>query len=89
MKKDFYQKKLEKNNLAYNFINFDCASFEDIKDFPTIYFLHRTLRYTFEITYKDIFIEYNGRYMCKIWIDMGYRRNWRMGKPFKKIFFFI
>ena len=84
----FVKKNCKKNYLANNFINFDCDSFEDIKDFPTIYFLHRALRYTFEINYKDIFIEYNVRYMCKIWIDMGYRKNWRMGKPFLKKYFF-
>ena len=26
--------------------------------------------------------------MCKIWIDMSYRNNWRMGKPFLKKYFF-
>ena len=84
----FNKKKCNKNRLENNFINFDCTSLEDIKDFPTIYFMHRTLRYTFEITKEDVFIEYNGRYMCKIWIDMSYRNNWRMGKPFLKKYFF-
>ena len=87
-KEFFKKKKCKENYLANNFINFDCGSLEDIKEFPTIYFLHRILRYTFEITYKDVFVEYNGRYMCKIWIDMSYRKNWRMGKPFLKKYFF-
>ena len=77
-----------KNRLDNNFINFDCASKDDIKDFPTIYLVHRTLGYIFNITYEDAFIEYNGRYHCLIWIDMRYRQNWRMGKPFLKKYFF-
>jgi hypothetical protein len=77
-----------KNRLDNNFINFDCASKDDIKDFPTIYLVHRTLGYIFNITYEDAFIEYNGRYHCLIWIDMTYRKNWRMGKPFLKKYFF-
>ena len=78
----------KKNRLDNNFINFDCASKDDIKDFPTIYLVHRTLGYIFNITYEDAFIEYNGRYHCLIWIDMTYRKNWRMGKPFLKKYFF-
>ena len=77
-----------KNRLDNNFINFDCASKDDIKNFPTIYLVHRTLGYIFNITYEDAFIEYNGRYHCLIWIDMRYRQNWRMGKPFLKKYFF-
>ena len=78
----------KRNRLENNFYNFDCASLDDIMDFPTLYFVHRTLGYIFEITYKDAFREYNGRYMCLIWIDMTYRKNWRMGKPFLKKYFF-
>ena len=77
-----------KNRLDNNFINFDCASKDDIKDFPTIYLVHRTLGYIFNITHEDAFIEYNGRYHWLIWIDMTYRKNWRMGKPFLKKYFF-
>ena len=89
IEKGFFDKKnCRRNRLEKNFYNYDCASLEDIKDFPTIFFIHRTLRYTFEINYKDVFIEYNGRYMCKVWIDMSYRNNWRMGKPFLKKYFF-
>ena len=82
------KKNCKRNRLENNFYNFDCASKDDIKDFPTIYLLHRTLGYTFNITYEDAFIEYNGRYICLIWIDMTYRENWRMGKPFLKKYFF-
>ena len=89
IEKGFFKKKNCKlNRLENNFYNYDCASLQDIEDFPTLYFTHRILRYTFEITYKDVFIEYNGRYMCKIWIDMTYRKNWRVGKPFLKKYFF-
>ena len=84
----FNQKNCKSNRLEHNFYNYDCASLEDIKDFPTIYFIHRTLRYTFEINYKDVFIEYNGRYICLIWFDISSRNNWRFGKPFLKKYFF-
>ena len=89
IEKGFFNKKnCKRNRLENNFYNFDCSSLDDIKDFPTIYFFHRTLGYTFEISYKDVFIKYNDRYICQIWIDMGVRDNWRMGKPFLKKYFF-
>ena len=84
----FNQKNCKRNRLEHNFYNYDCASLEDIKAFPTIYFVHRTLGYTFEITYEDVFIKFDERYICQIWIDMNYRKNWRMGKPFLKKYFF-
>ena len=89
IEKGFFNKNnCKRNRLENNFYNYDCESLKDIKDFPTIYFNHRILGYTFEITYTDVFVEYNGRYMCKIWIDMNYRNTWRMGKPFLRKYFF-
>ena len=89
IEREFFEKKnCKRNRLENNYNNFDCASKEDIEDFPTIYFYHREFGYTFEISPNDIFIEYNGRYMCKIWFDMSSRNNWRFGKPFLKKYFF-
>ena len=86
--KFFEKKNCKRNYLENNYINYDCTAKEDIADFPTIYFTHRALGYTFEISQKDIFIEYNGRYMCQIWFDMSSRNSWRFGKPFLKKYFF-
>ena len=89
IEREFFEKKnCKRNRLEKNYNNFDCASKEDIEDFPTIYFNHREFGYTFEISPKDIFIEYNGRYICQIWFDMSSRNNWRFGKPFLKKYFF-
>ena len=89
IEREFFEKKnCKRNRLEKNYNNFDCASKEDIEDFPTIYFNHREFGYTFEISAKDVFIEYNGRYMCQIWFDMSSRNNWRFGKPFLKKYFF-
>ena len=89
IEKEFFKKKnCQRNRLEKNYYNFDCSSKQDIEEFPTLYFTHRTLGYTFEITYKDVFIEYNGRYMCLIWFDMSTRNNWNFGKPFLKKYFF-
>ena len=89
IERQFFEKKnCKRNRLENNYNNFDCASKEDIEDFPTIYFNHREFGYIFEISPKDVFIEYNGRYMCLIWFDMSSRNNWRFGKPFLKKYFF-
>ena len=89
IEKEFFKKKnCQRNRLENNYYNFDCSSTQDTEDFPTIFFTHRTMGYTFEISYKDVFIEYNGRYMCLIWFDMSTRNNWLFGKPFFKKYFF-
>ena len=89
IEKEFFNKRnCQRNRLENNYYNFDCSSKQDIEDFPSLYFTHRTLGYTFEISYKDVFIEYNGRYMCLIWFDMSTRNNWNFGKPFLKKYFF-
>ena len=82
------QRNCRRNRLENNFYNFDCDSLKDLENFPTIFFLHRTLGKTFEVNAQDIFVEYDGKYISLIWIDMRYRNNWRMGKPFLKKYFF-
>ena len=91
IEKEFFNREdvnCTRNVLQNNFYNYHCASLGDIKKFPTIYLNHRALGHTFEITYKDAFREYNGEYRCLIWFDMKYRKNWIMGKPFLKKYFF-
>ena len=93
IEKVFFRKKIEnkvckKNFLLNNLINYDCEYLQDIQDFPTIYFKHNNLMYTFEINYKDIFVEYNGRFVFLIWFDLNNRDKWKLGKPFLKKYLF-
>lgn len=93
IEKDFFKDKIknnlcQKNYLKDSYINYECSNLEDIKEFPALYFVHRNFGFTFELSYKDIFIEYNGKYICLIWFYMRERENWRLGKPFLKKYFF-
>ena len=81
-------KKCKKNYLSFNYINYDCESLEIIQTFPSIYLFNRNLMYTFEINYKDIFIKFEDRYICMIWIDLNDRNYWKLGKPFLQKFLF-
>lgn len=93
IEKNFFNEKIkknlcQKNYLKNNYYNYDCSFLEDIQEFPTIYFVNRNLGFIFELNYKDIFIEYNGRYASLLWIDMSVRDSWKLGKPFLKKYFF-
>ena len=93
IEKEFFEGKIKnnlckKNYLAKKIINFDCDSFNDIKDFPNLYFEHKNFEYTFEINYKDIFMEVNGRVVCLIWFDENKMDKWRFGKSFLKKYLF-
>ena len=93
IEKTFFKEKIKQNlckmnYLHDNFINYECLYLEDIQQFPTLYFFNRNLGYTFELNYKDLFKKYNGQYISLIWIDMTYRKYWRLGKPFLKNYFF-
>ena len=93
IEKSFFKQKIKDNlckmnRLENNYYNYECSNFEDIKEFPTLYFFHRNLEYTFELNYTDLFTEYEGKYISLIWIDMSYRKYWKLGKPFLKKYFF-
>ena len=93
IEKEFFKERIKnnlcrRNILKENYYNYDCSSMEEVKEFPTLFFIHRSLGYTFEINYKDVFVEYNGRFMCLIWINMRERESWQLGKPFLKKYFF-
>ena len=93
IEKEYFKEKIKKNLCKKNYIakkiiNFDCESFNDIKDFPNLYFDHKILEYTFEINYKDIFMEINGRVICLIWFDENKMDKWRFGKSFLKKYLF-
>ena len=91
--KSFFKNKIKQdlctmNRLPNNYFNYECSNFEDIKEFPSIYFFHRVFNYTFELNYTDLFTEYNGKFISLIWIDMSYRKYWKLGKPFLRKYFF-
>jgi hypothetical protein len=43
----------------------DNFGINELKLFPKLYFENTELNYTFELDYKDLFIEMNGRYYDK------------------------
>jgi len=93
IEKEFFEEKIKnklcnRNRLEMNYYNYDCAFLEDVQEFPTLYFFHRNLNFTFKLDYKDLFIEYKGRFVSLIWIDFTYRNFWKFGKPFLKKYFF-
>ena len=69
-------------------INYECDILPEIENFPSIYFEHKNLLYVFEINFVDIFIKYNGKYICLIWFDMQNKDKWRLGKSFLKKYLF-
>ena len=94
IEKKFFEEKIKKNlctknYLLNNLINYECKSFEDIQNFPNLYFEHKNFFYIFEINYKDIFVKYNDKFICQIWFDLKKNDTWRLGKPFLKKYLFI
>ena len=93
IEKQFFKEKIKnklctKNILKSNYYNYECTSYKDVQEFPTLYFFHRNLGYTYELNYKDLFIEFQGKYISLIWIDMTYRKAWYLGNPFLKKYMF-
>ena len=81
-------KVCKKNFLLNDLISYECEFIKDIEGFPSIYFEHKNFMFTFELNYKDIFIEYNGKYVCLIWIDLKSKNKWKLGKAFLKKYLF-
>ena len=59
----------------------------NIKYFPSLIFESKDLNYTFELNYKDLFIEKNDKLILMIFIDTGIY--WYLGKPFLKKYSFL
>ena len=77
---------LKDNSLIY----YECEKSLDIKAFPEINFLHKTLSSEFILSYDDVFILENNKYIFLIWFDIAKNKNiWRLGKPFLKKYLFI
>lgn len=61
---------------------------EERKKLPNIYLTHKEFDYTFELTYKDLFVEYGQRILFLIF-NIKSVDYWRLGKPFLKKYSFI
>ena len=62
----------------------------NLQEFPTIYFEHDELNYTFELTYEDIFIEQDNKYWFLICFESYYEaENWILGSIFLRKYNFV
>ena len=59
-----------------------------MKYFPPLKFFQYDFNYTFELTYKDLFIEKNDKIILLIFFDQM-RFDWRLGKPFLRKYSFL
>ena len=65
-------------------------SIEEIKKFPPLFFEHVNLEYTFELSYKDLFIEYNDKYYLLMISDpQYYKDDWILGNTFMRKYQFV
>ena len=48
----------------------------ELKKFPTLYFEHKELNYTFELSYKDLFIEKDDKYFFLVGAENNNNQNW-------------
>ena len=56
--------------------------FFNIKLFPSLYFYHREMNFSFNFDYNDLFYEYNGIYYFKIISSLNDNKHWQFGKTF-------
>ena len=87
----FNQSKCEEVNVSTN-IFYICDKKTKIYKLPSIQFKSRDLNFTFEMTYKDLFKEINGKLFFLIYfnkLDKNQFRFWILGKPFIKKYQFI
>ena len=65
-------------------------SINEIKKFPPLFFEHINLAFTFELTYKDLFIEKDGKYYLLMISDPHYEQNkWVLGNTFMRKYQFV
>lgn len=56
----------------------------NIKKFPSLYFYHKELNFTFNLDYKDLFTKVDDKYYFLIVFENIGLDNWKLGKPFLK-----
>ncbi len=89
--KNLFLKKVNKTNNCFElqrefaFVYYYCNKNTNIKLLPTIYFYHRELNFTFNLTYEDLFVEKNGYYYLLIAFNNNYAfSEWTFGRIFMK-----
>ena len=60
----------------------------NMKYFPTLKFYQYEYNFTFELTYKDLFVEKNDKIILLIFFEQR-RFDWRLGKPFLRKYSFL
>lgn len=87
--KDFFNDKLKDKtcqeiyNEFYNLTYYSCDKKVNIKKLPSLFFTNEEFKKTFEITYKDLWLEHNDKYYCLI-VFPEVSFNWNLGTPFLK-----
>ena len=85
---DFFMNYMSKNICHYYYDSqiegFYCDKSEkftidDLKTFPTLYFEHNELNYTFDFNYQDLFIEKDNKYWFLIVCENGDAYEWILG----------
>lgn len=61
---------------------------DNMKYFPSLIFEHNEMNYTFELNYKDLFLEKNDKLILMVFFD-NIGINWYFGKPFLRKYSFI
>ena len=61
---------------------------DKVRDFPPLIFEHKELNYTFELNYKDLFIEKYDKLILLVFFD-DYGLDWKLGKPFLRKYSFL
>lgn len=100
IKNDFFNDYLSKNICHwYNNSKIDIEGYycdksdefniNNLKKFQKIYFEHKEFNYTFELSYLDLFVEYNGKYWFLIVLMKGNEDNWFFGSIFFRKYQFV
>ena len=93
IKYDYFTNYIAKNICHYYYDSdiegFYCDKSENftinnLKSFPTLYFEHNIFNYTFELSYKDLFIEKDDKYFFLIVVENGDVDDWYFGYIFLK-----
>ena len=89
LNKTCFKEKIYHSYRPHSFFHCKKILFKDnMKYFPTLKFFQYDFNYTFELTYKDLFIEKNDKIILLIFFDQM-RFDWRLGKPFLRKYSFL
>ena len=87
---NIFQENVFKSNLCNakiydnKYYYFICNKNFKIKNFGSLFFYHKDFEYTFEISYKDLFIENNNEIYSFLFFSQIQLDRWSLGKPFFK-----